>query len=67
MNFYPERDQKTFIEHSGHRITKSYMRIGTRERTVYRVWKRGDGVWSPVEGVFESADAAKQHIGENNE
>ena len=64
MTFYPPDDQKMFVDHQGWRITKAWVRVGTKERTIYKVWRRNSDVWTPLDELFDSAEAAKQHIGD---
>jgi len=57
-------DKKTFIDYKKHRITKSFMRVGTKQETVYKLWWRNGDVWTPDPQIFATAEDAKKAIGE---
>ena len=62
MNFYPDRDQPTYLDYQHHRVSKAWVRMGTRERTIYKVWERNGNVWRAFDELFETADSAKEFI-----
>ena len=44
------------------RITKTWVRVGTKSVTRYRAWFKDGNKWPAIDGTFETADEAKQAL-----
>ena len=61
----PERHGKLYIESicGQWRISATRKRIGKKEGTVYLLWKKGGGKWTPDERFFTTIEEAQEHSG----